>query len=44
MPLLEEYLHGARDRETVLIELTPEQLLSESEPNEAPLAVTADEP
>ncbi len=28
MPLLEEYLHGARDRETVLAELTPERLLS----------------
>jgi MoxR-like ATPase len=44
MPLLEEYLHGARDRETVLIGLMPEQLLSEPEPIEAPLGITADEP
>jgi 5-methylcytosine-specific restriction protein B len=43
MPLLEEYLHGARDRETMLIGLTPEQLLSESESEETSLAQTADE-
>jgi MoxR-like ATPase len=43
LPLLEEYLHGSRDREMVLAELTSEQLLSDAAPNPKTEAITANE-